>query len=490
MSENLEKTVLDICQACGNDRGRLMDIVRGVQEKFGQVSGQAIDLIASTVGAHRVEVESVVTFYAFLSERPTGKFTIRVSNCVPCMMGGAGKVAKSFEDALGISMGQTTSDGRIGLEWTSCMGMCDQGPAALVDGQVLTYLGPDRARESSRSSRPTTSPPARASSTSSATATTPTTWSARLVHNNIRKQGEVVFAPFDDGQGAAQGPGDDARGGDPRGQDGPAARSRRRGFPDRHEVGVHPRGRGRREVRHLQRRRGRARHVQGPRDPHRAGRPAVRGHDDRRLRHRRRARASCICAASTPTCRRILEDVLAKRREAGLLGKNVGGKEGFDFDIRIQMGAGAYICGEETALISSCEGMRGDPKNRPPFPAQKGYLGMPDQRQQRRDLLLRRRGSSRRAPAGSPRSARHGSPGTKLLSISGDCTKPGVYEVPFGIKLSEVLEMVGAADAVAVQVGGPSGQMVGPKDFERTICYDDLATGGSMIVFDTGSATC
>ena len=75
--------------------------------------------------------------------------------------------------------------------------------------------------------------------------------------------------------------------------------------------------------------------------------------------------------------RPYLEDVLAKRREKGLLGTNVLGKSSFDFDIRIQMGAGAYVCGEETSLISSCEGLRGDPKNRPPFPAQQGYLAKP-----------------------------------------------------------------------------------------------------------------
>ena len=70
---------------------------------------------------------------------------------------------------------------------------------------------------------------------------------------------------------------------------------------------------------------------------------------------------------------KFLDKKLQKRRDAGLLGKNILGKKGFNFDIRIQMGAGAYICGEESALISSCEGLRGDPKNRPPFPAEKGY---------------------------------------------------------------------------------------------------------------------
>jgi len=73
----------------------------------------------------------------------------------------------------------------------------------------------------------------------------------------------------------------------------------------------------------------------------------------------------------------FLERVLTQRRKAGLLGKNIGGKKGFAFDIRIQSGAGAYICGEESALISSCEGLRGEPKTRPPFPVEKGFLGHP-----------------------------------------------------------------------------------------------------------------
>jgi [NiFe] hydrogenase diaphorase moiety large subunit len=79
-----------------------------------------------------------------------------------------------------------------------------------------------------------------------------------------------------------------------------------------------------------------------------------------------------------------------------------------------------------------------------------------------------------------------GSSGTKLLSISGDCLRPGIYEVEFGIALSEVLRLAGADDAIAVQVGGPSGQLIGPKDYARKICFDDLATGGSIMTFGPG----
>jgi len=90
-------------------------------------------------------------------------------------------------------------------------------------------------------------------------------------------------------------------------------------------------------------------------------------------------------------------------------------------------------------------------------------------------------GSGWFASLGSRRST-----GTKLLSISGDCTRRGVYEVPLGVRLREVLEMCGAEEPIAVQVGGPSGQMVGTADFDREICFDELATGGALVVFGAG----
>jgi [NiFe] hydrogenase diaphorase moiety large subunit len=180
--------------------------------------------------------------------------------------------------------------------------------------------------------------------------------------------------------------------------------------------------------------------------------------------------------------RAYLEHVLEQRRKDSLLGPRVCGKEGFDFDITIQMGAGAYVCGEETALISSCEGLRGDPKTRPPFPAQKGYLGHPTVVNNVETLCCVTK-ILEKGPGTFNEYGSKGSAGTKLLSVSGDCKLPGIYEQPFGIKLSEVLRQAGAEEAVAVQVGGASGTMVAPNEFERTICYDDLATGGAIMVF-------
>ena len=93
--------------------------------------------------------------------------------------------------------------------------------------------------------------------------------------------------------------------------------------------------------------------------------------------------------------------------------------------------------------------------------------------------------SSTRAPSGSSRWASEGSHGTKLFSICGDCLNPGIYELPYGHSIWEVLSMVGGEDAAAVQVGGPSGTMIGRDRFDRKLTFDDLATGGAIIIFNS-----
>jgi [NiFe] hydrogenase diaphorase moiety large subunit len=179
--------------------------------------------------------------------------------------------------------------------------------------------------------------------------------------------------------------------------------------------------------------------------------------------------------------RRHLEDTLAGRRERGLLGKNVLGTEGFDFDIHVHMGAGAYVCGEETALIESLEGHRGEPRNRPPFPVNTGFLGRPSTVNNVETLAniacILGRGADWFKQMGTSTST-----GQKLLSVSGDCERPGVYEYPLGVTIAEVLEEVGGGDAKAVQVGGASGVCIPRMDFGRSIAFEDVPTGGSVIV--------
>jgi len=180
--------------------------------------------------------------------------------------------------------------------------------------------------------------------------------------------------------------------------------------------------------------------------------------------------------------RRHLEAVLARRREAGLLGRNVAGQEGFDFDVRIHMGSGSYVCGEETALIESLEGQRGEPRNRPPFPIDTGYLGNPTIVNNVETfawvVCIMAKGPEWFKSFGTEKSTGH-----KLLSVSGDCARPGVYEFPLGITVEELLREVQGEDAKAVQVGGAAGQCLPREQFGRAIAYEDVATGGSIIVF-------
>lgn len=479
MSDSLAALVASTCEKFGNDRARMMDIVRAIQEKEGCVSSQALDLIAENIGTHRVEVESVVSFYAFLSSRPKGGIVVRICDDIIDEMKGSDSVVAAFCEELGIEMGGTTEDGKITLEHTPCIGMCDQAPAAILNDVPVTNLDESKARAIARSLKAGGTPGDLI--TTFGDGNNAHSLVRSMVTNNIRKKGPVVFGDFKSGvaidKALAMNPAEVIR-------DVKTSRLRGRGgagFPTGMKWDFTRQAGGDK------------RYVICNADEGEPGtfkdRAILTECPD--LMFEGMTIAGYAVGSDTGVVylrgeyaylRSFLEDVLSKRRENGLLGKNVGGREGFDFDIRIQMGAGAYICGEETALISSCEGQRGDPKNRPPFPAQKGYLASPTTVNNVETFCCVARILDQ-GPGWFAQMGSQGSAGTKLLSVSGDCTSPGIYEVPFGISLREFLKLAGGENAVAVQVGGPSGQMVGPDDFDKTICYDDLATGGSMMVF-------
>lgn len=178
-----------------------------------------------------------------------------------------------------------------------------------------------------------------------------------------------------------------------------------------------------------------------------------------------------------------LQDYLEQMRKDNLLGNNICGKEGFNFDISIFLGSGAYVCGEETALIESLEGNRGEPRNRPPYPISTGYLGKPTSVNNVETLCavahIVLKGGSWFSKVGTDKSS-----GSKLFSVSGDCEKPGVYELPWGTKVSELLELVGAKNTKAVQIGGASGVCIPKSQFNRALAYEDVATGGSIMIFN------
>jgi [NiFe] hydrogenase diaphorase moiety large subunit len=478
MVENQASAIQQICAKHGNDKARMMDILHDVQKQLGHVPPDAVDVIAKASGAARVEVESTLSFYSFYSSKSLGKYVIRLCNDVIDQMHGAERVAKAFEDELGIKFGETTPDGMFTLEWTPCIGMCDQAPAALVNEKVVTHLSSDRARELITTLRETKDINKLPFKLGSGNNSHPLVRS--MVNRNLRQRGPVIFDELPLGQALHK-----ALSMSPVEVIKSVKTSRLRG---RGGAGF-PTGMKWEFCRAAE---GATKYVVCNADEGEPGtfkdRVVLTEASD--LMFEGMTIAGYAIGSSTGIVYLraeylyllpFLENVLKERREKGLLGRNVLGK-GFDFDIRIQLGAGAYVCGEETSLLSSCEGQRGDPKNRPPFPAQKGYGGMPTIVNNVETFCCVARildkGAGWFAELGTSEAT-----GTKLFSVSGDCERPGVYELPFGIKVSELLDTVGAKDAAAVQVGGASGQMIGPKDFGRKLSFDDLATGGSIMVF-------
>jgi [NiFe] hydrogenase diaphorase moiety large subunit len=178
-----------------------------------------------------------------------------------------------------------------------------------------------------------------------------------------------------------------------------------------------------------------------------------------------------------------LEEVLERRRATNLLGKGILGQPGFDFDVTIHVGAGSYVCGEESALLDSLEGKRGVPRNRPPYPVTNGYLQQPTIVNNVETLcsaaLIAVQGGDWYRSIGTLKSS-----GSKILSVAGDCARPGLYEYPFGVTLRQVLEDCGAERTQAVQVSGPSGICVDVTEFDRRIAFEDLPTAGAFTIFD------
>lgn len=127
----------------GSERSALLPILQEIQEKYHEISPYAMQFVADRLGIHPVEVYSVVTFFSFLHDSYRGKFVIRLCQTITCDMAGKDRIARQLENDLGIEFGETTPDGKFSLEWASCIGMCDQGPALLVNDQVFTKVTPD-----------------------------------------------------------------------------------------------------------------------------------------------------------------------------------------------------------------------------------------------------------------------------------------------------------------------------------------------------------
>ncbi len=157
----------------------------------------------------------------------------------------------------------------------------------------------------------------------------------------------------------------------------------------------------------------------------------------------------------------------------------------FDFTIQIRSGSGAYVCGEETALMESMEGRRGEPRNKPPFPTSQGYLGKPTSVNNVETLVFALM-IAQQGPTKFKEMGTFDSRGSKVFSVSGDTPTPGIFELELGMTLEQFVEEFGDGDTKAVQVGGASGFCVGRKDFKSTLIgFEGIPTGGSMMIFNS-----
>jgi [NiFe] hydrogenase diaphorase moiety large subunit len=467
----------------GADRSRLLDIVQTVQSRLGAITADAAAAIAAALGMRAVEVEDTVSFYTFLNREPKGRFYIRLSRTPVSLFSGAAEIARAFAEASGAPIGGTSADGLFTLEWTNDIGMADQEPAALINGTVVTGLTPAdvpaivaELRQGGEGATIQLFPGGAGNGSVLPQA---------RVRQSLVQPGAVVFR-----QGGRRGDGVRvALTRDPDAVITEISRSKLRGrggagFP----TGL--------KLKLCRQSAGAERHIVCNADE---GEPGT--FKDRVLLAQApdlvfdgmtiagyaigASHGLIYLRAEYAYMWDALQRALEHRRRLGLLGPHVCGREDFGFDIRIQLGAGAYVCGEESALIESLEGKRGAPRERPPFPTERGYRQQPTAVDNVETFACVARileeSAAWFAGYGTPEST-----GTKLLSVSGDCPSPGVYEVPFGITLNELLDLVGAPEAEMVQVGGPSGQCVAPKDFGRRIAYEDLSTGGSIMVFGPG----
>ncbi|MCF8175680.1 MAG: NAD(P)H-dependent oxidoreductase subunit E, partial [Burkholderiaceae bacterium] len=412
-----EKDVIDKLLADNkNDGTRLMQVLRQVQEALGWLSPTTLTHIAKVVGWPRAKVEGTADFYSFFHTHPLGRYRVLWSDNITDRMLGSIDLMESMCQKLWLEPGRVSEDGLVSVDTTSCTGMCDQGPAVLVNYRAITRMSPARVDEMValiRGETPVTEWPAdwfavedsirrkdilldhgllAGQALSAALALGPEKMLAEIEASGLRGRGGAGFSTFQKWAACRSAEG---RGDDPahyvvcNADEGEPGTFKDRvlltSYTDLVFEGISIAGLVVGAKKGLIYLRGEYRYLLEP-----------------------------------------LNSALAARRAAGLLGPDILGS-GFEFDIEIHLGAGAYICGEESALIESLEGKPGRPRTRPPFPVTHGYLDQPTTVNNVETLAaacpIARHGDAWYAQHGTEKST-----GSKILSVSGDCARPGIYE--------------------------------------------------------------
>ncbi len=452
-----------------SDSTHILHRLYALQQQFLHISPESVEQVATQLDLPISQVNSVVEFYSFFSRQPLGRYHILFSNCTSCgYRVGNENLLQILSQHLEVTPGETRVDGLVSIGETSCIGMCDHGASLLLNGVPVTAL--DRYKIEQLAQLITTQTPL---------IDWPADWS--VVHDKIHRRDLLLNDHLVSGSGVKAA----------------LACSADEVLTIMMQSGL--RGRGGagfstgKKWQFCQQAIGDTHYVVCNADE---GEPGT-FKDRLLLRHHANEmiEGMTICAFIIGAEKGFiylrgeyryllphLQTALARQREQGLLGNQLQG-QAFNFDIEIVIGAGAYICGEESALIESLEGKPGIPRVRPPFPVTHGYLDQPTVVNNVETFIaaahIMAKGSTWFSAIGTAQSA-----GSKILCVSGDCQSPGIYEYPLGASVQQVLSDCGAVDTLAVQVGGPAGTLIGATEFNRKLCFEDLSTGGSFLIFN------
>ncbi|MDG1729167.1 MAG: NAD(P)H-dependent oxidoreductase subunit E [Algibacter sp.] len=441
-------------------KSSLMNILWDIQKKRRYISHDDMTKISKVFNISRMELEGVISFYHFYHRKHAGKYTIYLNNSIVSKHKDFDRVKKSFETEIGVKTGHVTKDELFGLFETSCIGLSDQETSALINFKAFTNLTPEKVKILILKLR-------QGESLESL---------SDFPENNIQYTPEenktVFFKPYKQGDALKKIIGIEpdgvidlvkasklsGRGGAffPTGLKWEFCRDNKADqkyiicnadegepgtFKDRVLMNILP-----------------GLLIEGM---------AIAGYAVGATEGTIYLRAEYFYLKDK------LEKTIKEFLKKGLLGENILGIEGFNFNLNIYMGAGAYVCGEETALIASMEGKRGEPTTKEYFPVEKGYLGKPTVVNNVETLCAVPRilemGVDKYLAIGTK-----ATPGTKLMSVSGDCNKPGIYEIEWGMKLKDFLDLIEAKDPHFILYNGFSGECLSSHDFDREISGENL----------------
>ncbi len=456
-------------------RVHMMNRLWEYQLSQGHITNENIRQLATEFNLAEVEVEGVVSFYHFFHRKPTGKYTIYLNNSIVADHKGFNRIKETLERETGATFGSTDRTNTFGLFLTPCIGLSDQEPSMLINFQPFTNLNAMKIKDIISSLRDGIE--------LDALCDTPL--------DNIRYEppgGTVFFQAFEPGsvlkKAETLGPEgviDELKNADLSGRGGAYYPTWKKWVAAKNQPAT-------------------PRYVVCNADE---GEPGT--FKDRVLLNSQPEtliKGMLLCGFTVGATFGIiylrgeyrwllpkLTNAIELYRKQGLLGKNISGINGFDFDLRVQMGAGSYVCGEETALLESLEGKRGEPRTKWYFPVEKGYLQQPTIINNVETFCAATRiveiGSENWNKLGMP-----GSPGVKLLSVSGDCRLPGIYEIEWGMTVAELLELCEATDPYYIQISGTSGECISVKEKYRRISMldllarKDIRSGGSVMIFN------